>query len=586
MAAAIPGVRATRTTPVPSARTPAASGGRFGPQRTTSSRANRTRTGRPCSSASRRATSPTSLVTLPPKAPPLASAVAGSPPGHAPRRVGLEVAGLHPRRAQRARPLPGRQLDRPTQRGRGPPALHLAGRGAGLGERLPDHPLAADRSHRDEGVERRGVVGEAAPAQRHLGADDLRRAHPRASPSAPRRPPIGDPVVRRSRRRTATAASRIVCQPVHRHRWARSAWSTAASVGGPRAARPGQAHDDPRRAEPALAGARGSERLRPRDRRPPARRRWSPGVRPPAGPASRRPRGAGRRPAPCSSRTVPAGCSRPSGTGRPGGPAGPRAASSRRRAPRRAVHRPRRRASRPRREATRQRSRPLARLGRRPGAHRRRPPRFGAGAPLPSRRARRLPPELPARVSGRGRPRLLWQQRLGRQALVQRRRGGGQRRHHHGRGLRGRRRHLAQPARAHPPVRAQDPRHRVAAGARRPRRRERAAPPREHTAHPHRPHPRPERRGRRRVRHGRPPRRRAAAAVLPLPPLPGDGRHLPAADQGPARGHHDDRRRRPRRTSPSRRSATRCRRSTPRRSRTTAASTRSAPAIRPARCTT
>ena len=81
MASAIPGVRATRTTPVPSARTPAAIGGRFGPQRTASSRANRTRTGRPCSSARRRATAPTSLVALPPNAPPLASGVAGSPPG-------------------------------------------------------------------------------------------------------------------------------------------------------------------------------------------------------------------------------------------------------------------------------------------------------------------------------------------------------------------------------------------------------------------------------------------------------------------------------------------------------------------------
>ena len=41
----MPGVRTTRTTPVPSARTPAAIGGRFGPRRTTSSRVYRTRTG-------------------------------------------------------------------------------------------------------------------------------------------------------------------------------------------------------------------------------------------------------------------------------------------------------------------------------------------------------------------------------------------------------------------------------------------------------------------------------------------------------------------------------------------------------------
>src|SRR6185295_18359229 len=39
------------------------------------------RTARPCSSASRRATAPTSDADLPPNAPPFASGVAGSPPG-------------------------------------------------------------------------------------------------------------------------------------------------------------------------------------------------------------------------------------------------------------------------------------------------------------------------------------------------------------------------------------------------------------------------------------------------------------------------------------------------------------------------
>ncbi len=80
-AAATPGVRATRRTPVPSGLAPPATGGRFGPIRTTSSRDSRTRTGRPCSSASRRAAAGAGEVALAPKAPPLARGVAGSPPG-------------------------------------------------------------------------------------------------------------------------------------------------------------------------------------------------------------------------------------------------------------------------------------------------------------------------------------------------------------------------------------------------------------------------------------------------------------------------------------------------------------------------
>ena len=80
-AAAIPVVRATRSTPVPSARSPAATGGRLGPVRTTSWRENTTRTGRPYRSANRRAASGAPEATLPPKAPPLPSGVAGNPPG-------------------------------------------------------------------------------------------------------------------------------------------------------------------------------------------------------------------------------------------------------------------------------------------------------------------------------------------------------------------------------------------------------------------------------------------------------------------------------------------------------------------------
>ena len=74
-------MRPIRTTPEPSGRKPTASGGRFGPWRTTSSRHQSTRTGLCHSSARDRARVGTGLRRLPPKAPPLASGDAGSPRG-------------------------------------------------------------------------------------------------------------------------------------------------------------------------------------------------------------------------------------------------------------------------------------------------------------------------------------------------------------------------------------------------------------------------------------------------------------------------------------------------------------------------
>ena len=112
MAAAIPAVRATRMTPVPSARTPAAIGGRFGPDRTTSSRVHRATTARPNRSASSRAAAGRGLSTLPPKAPPLARTVDGSPPGSHQDDVDLEIGGLDPARAECHRPVAVRHVDR------------------------------------------------------------------------------------------------------------------------------------------------------------------------------------------------------------------------------------------------------------------------------------------------------------------------------------------------------------------------------------------------------------------------------------------------------------------------------------------
>jgi len=80
-ASAIPGVRTTRSRPVPSARAPPATGGRLAPVRTESSRDTRTTTGHPCSLARERAAAGASEPSLAPKAPPLANGLAGSPPG-------------------------------------------------------------------------------------------------------------------------------------------------------------------------------------------------------------------------------------------------------------------------------------------------------------------------------------------------------------------------------------------------------------------------------------------------------------------------------------------------------------------------
>ena len=80
-ASAIPGVRTTRSRPVPSARAPPATGGRLAPVSTESSRDTRATTGHPCSLARERAAAGASEPSLAPKAPPLANGLAGSPPG-------------------------------------------------------------------------------------------------------------------------------------------------------------------------------------------------------------------------------------------------------------------------------------------------------------------------------------------------------------------------------------------------------------------------------------------------------------------------------------------------------------------------
>ena len=319
-ASAMPGVRTTRSDAAcRRRRRPPATGGRFGPRRTTSSRSSSTRTGRPCSSARR------------------AGRLADDASAACRRRRRRWPAAWPARRRARTttRRSRGRRA-RPTSCAACRPVARRAPRAEAsastvvrrpctlpaarprLGERLAHRPAARAVGHRDQRVGRRGVVGEAALAERHAGAD---RA---AGPPLERRP--GRAAASRSRSaigapgRARSHASRIVRQPVQRHRWASSACSTAAwSAPGPWRAGPRAGTTMPgvqnphwlapvaQNASAHAVAAVGGEPVDGRDR----------AARPPAAPGSRRRPGAARRPAPCSSRTGPAGCTRPSATGAP-----------------------------------------------------------------------------------------------------------------------------------------------------------------------------------------------------------------------------------------------------------------------------
>ena len=251
---------------MPSAAMPAATGGRFGPRRTTSSRDHSTRTGRPCSSASRRASPATGESPLAAEGAAVAEGEAGLAPGHAPRGVGLQVGRLDPGGAQRQGPVPGRDVDgwlRGTVVLR-PWTLSARARASGSGRRHGGAPAGVGHGH--QGVRR--APSSANPASPRTTAGPTRWATPpsRAARAA---------AAARSRTRAAAgrrastgvrpsdgwAASRIVCQPVHRHRWASSAWSMRSS--DDRSVERRQAHHDARGAEAALAAAAGDERVGP-----------------------------------------------------------------------------------------------------------------------------------------------------------------------------------------------------------------------------------------------------------------------------------------------------------------------------------
>ena len=331
----MPGVRATRTMPVPSARMPAAIGGRFGPRRTTSSRVYRTRTG---------------AAVLVGEAAGDRADLAGRPCRRTPRRWPAASPARRPARTttRRARGSPARPTSSAAC-GTQSPGGTSSGHVSGAVERRPWTRPAARRASvsvsatchvavvaadGDEGVGRRACRRRSrrrrprGPTRWAVRPSSGARASQRPSrPSAPAR--SGRP------ERTATAST-IGCQPVQRHRWAARARCDG------RRRRPRRPASARRRASRCPACRTRTARRRRRRTLPPTR---SASGRPssvvtsrPATRAERRHAGdarAGRRSRPCSSRTGPAGCSRPSASARRGGRAGLRGARRRRRRPRR-----------------------------------------------------------------------------------------------------------------------------------------------------------------------------------------------------------------------------------------------------------
>ena len=248
-----PACATTRTTPVPSAPTPAAIGGRFGPSRTVSSRDSSTRTGRPCSSARRRAAAGAGDVDLAAEG---AAVGQRATPARRPARTTTRRS-----RGRRARPTVVRSVAAQSPVGQrragarrrpscaGPAPCRPPAR-ASASVSPTAHPPAPSGTATSASAGRR-VVGEAAARRAATsGADPLRRRRPRcvARSAAAARSRAGRRRRRRRRRRERPArrgscASRCTgtggrAAPARRRPCRRRPAPLAPSAG--------QAHDDAR----------------------------------------------------------------------------------------------------------------------------------------------------------------------------------------------------------------------------------------------------------------------------------------------------------------------------------------------------
>ena len=205
----------------------AATGGRLGPRRTTSSRRPEhpdRRAGARRPGAGRR--SATGECSLPPKAPPLAQRRGRLAAGPAPRGVGLDVGRLDPGGLQGEGPVARRAASTGWSRGR--PVLRpctLPARARASRQRLGHDVAARAVGHRHQRVGRAVSSAKPPAAEDHVRARPAGHAGPSsgARPAASRRVtarPVRAPASVRRRRGPAQAASTMVCQPVHRHRWA------------------------------------------------------------------------------------------------------------------------------------------------------------------------------------------------------------------------------------------------------------------------------------------------------------------------------------------------------------------------------
>ena len=259
----MPGVRTTRSTPRPSASAPPATGGRLGPRRTTSSRSRRTRTGRPCSSARARAAAATTGLacrrTLP--------------------RWRAGSAARHPARTKtrRARGSAGSTHEVRSVAAQSPGGSSSGGRASTVVRRpctLPRRLVPRPACRRPPSRRRRRVP---RPGRRAGAVSSANPPWPSATSGATAwEPPPSSAAGRRRRRgRDAVSCGSVAGGDVPRVEDGAPSGAAAqvreegllhrGVVVGGRALGPEalESADDPRRAEPALAGPGGAERGRP-----------------------------------------------------------------------------------------------------------------------------------------------------------------------------------------------------------------------------------------------------------------------------------------------------------------------------------